>query len=166
MAPLSVSPGDYLTVTARNLPPFTLVGPIQIAGISITPGAETATDENGSFEAHVLIPAIDYGDHTLLVQVGGTIKPLIVEVVPPPLSGPAGQVFKHLIRSQVLSTVWRYDNATRSWSLYDPALDGELAQLNDLLEVSRGDIVWVEMTGPQFFQGRRLSAGWNLIELD
>ena len=86
-------------------------------------------------------------------------------MVPPPLSGPPGQVFKYLIRSGVLSAVWHYDNATQSWSLFDSSLNGEMAQLNDLTYVSSSDIVWVNMSEPQFFQGSSLIAGWNLISL-
>ena len=142
VAPASVSPGDHLTVSARNLPPFTLVGPIKIAGIDIPPGSEVATDETGSFDAKILIPQIGYGAHTLLVQVAEAVVSRIVRVVPPPLEGPPAQVFKYLIRSGVLSTVWHYDNATQSWSSFDPSLNGEMTALNDLTYVSSGDILW------------------------
>ena len=165
VAPASVSPGDHLTVSARNLPPFTLVGPIKIAGIDIPPGSEVATDETGSFDAKILIPQIGYGAHTLLVQVAEAVVSRIVRVVPPPLEGPPAQVFKYLIRSGVLSTVWHYDNATQSWSSFDPSLNGEMTALNDLTYVSSGDIVWANMNEPEFFQDDRLEAGWNLIRL-
>ena len=165
VAPASVSPGDHLTVSARNLPPFTLIGPVKIAGIDITPAAEVATGETGSFDAKVLIPQIGYGAHTLLVQVAEAVVSRIVRVVPPPLEGPPGQVFKYLIRSGLLSTVWHYDNATQSWSSFDPSLNGEMAALNDLTYVSSGDIVWANMNEPEFFQENRLEAGWNLIRL-
>ena len=165
VAPASVSPGDHLTVSARNLPPFTLVGPIKIAGIDIPPGSEVATDETGSFDAKILIPQIGYGAHTLLVQVAEAVVSRIVRVVPPPLEGPPAQVFKYLIKSGVLSTVWHYDNATQSWSSFDPSLNGEMAALNDLTYVSSGDIVWANMNEPEFFQDDRLEAGWNLIRL-
>ena len=165
VAPASVTPGDHLTVSARNLPPFTLAGPVKIAGIDISPSTEVATGETGSFDAKVLIPQIDYGNYTLLVQVGDTIVSRIIKVVPPPLEGPPGQVFKYLVRGGVLASVWHYDNATQSWSVFDPSLIGEVAALNDLTYVSSGDIVWVNMNEPQFFQDDRLEAGWNLIRL-
>ena len=152
VAPASVSPGDHLTISARDLPPFTLVGPIKIAGIDIPPGSEVATDETGSFDAKILIPQIGYGAHTLLVQVAEAVVSRIVRVVPPPLEGPPAQVFKYLIKSGVLSTVWHYDNATQSWSSFDPSLNGEMAALNDLTYVSSGDILWANMNEPEFFQ--------------
>ena len=164
-SPDSVSPGDHLTVRGEALPPFTLVGPIRIAGIEVTPASEVATDENGAFEARVLIPQMDFGDQTLTVQVAWVILPHIVNVAPPPLSGPPSQVFKYLIRDGVLLTVWHYDNATQAWSLFDPLLAGEIAELNDLTEVSSGDILWIDLREPRYFQGNDLDAGWNLIRL-
>ena len=163
--PASVSPGERLSVLGQHLPPFTLVGPISIAGIELSLGSQVATDEDGNFETEVLIPHIDYGDHTLLIQVAGVIIPHIVTLAPPPLSGPPDQVFKYLIRDGVLSAVWSYDNASQSWSVFDPSLTGEMAALNDLTVVDRGDIVWVNLRRPQRFQDAELLAGWNLISL-
>ena len=163
--PASVSPGNHLSVLGQHLPPFTLVGPISIAGIELSLGSQVATDEDGNFETEVLIPHIDYGDHTLLIQVAGVIIPHIVNLAPPPLSGPPDQVFKYLIRDGVLSAVWSYDNASQSWSVFDPSLTGEMAALNDLTVLDRGDIVWVNLRRPQRFQDAELLAGWNLISL-
>ena len=163
--PDAVSPGDRLTIRGQYLPTFTLVGPISIAGIELSLGSQVATDEDGNFETEVLIPHIDFSDHTLLVQVAGVIIPHIVTLAPPPLSGPPDQVFKYLIRDGVLSAVWSYDNATQSWSVFDPSLSGDMAALNDLTVVDRGDIVWVNLIRPQEFQGAELLAGWNLIAL-
>ena len=163
--PDAVSPGDRLTIRGEHLPPFTLVGPFEIAGIPLSPKSEVATDEHGSFETTVLIPQMDFRDHTLLVQVGGVIIPHIVEVAPPPLSGPPAQVFKALIKGGALLTVWHYDNATQLWSLFDPSLPAEMTELNDLTEVASGDIVWLNMSKPEWFQSKDLVAGWNLVEL-
>ena len=163
--PDTVSPGERLTILGQHLPPFTLVGPISIAGIELSLGSQLATDEDGNFETEVLVPHIDYGDHTLLIQVAGVIVPHIVALAPPPLSGPPDQVFKYLIRDGVLSAVWSYDNASQSWSAFDPSLTGEMAALNDLEVVDRGDIVWVNLRRPQRFQEAELLAGWNLIAL-
>ena len=163
--PASVSPGDHLTISAHRMPPFTLVGPIKIAGIPLSLPSGVATDEDGSFETRVLIPHIDYGDQILLIQVAGVIIPHVIVVAPPPLSGAPGQVFKYLVRDGVLSVVWRYDNATQSWFSFDPRLAEEQSALNDLTEVGSGDIVWLNLREPETFQGNDLPAGWSLIEL-
>ena len=164
-APSPVSPGERLTIRAQGLPPFTQVGRITIQGIGVFDNSGVATDENGSFEAKVLVPNIEFGDKTLLIQVAEVIVPHIIKVAPPPLSGTPNQVFKYLIRDGVLLTVWRYDNATQSWGLFDPLFSGELAMLNDLTEVGSGDVVWLNLSKPQSFQGSDLAEGWNLISL-
>jgi len=163
--PDSVSPGDRLTIRGQNLPSFARVGPITIEGIQVLGKAGAATDENGSFETDVLVPNLDFGDQTLVVQVAEVVVPHIIVVAPPPLSGPPSQVFKELIRDGSLSAVWHHDNATQSWSVFDPSLSGEMAALNDLAVVDRGDIVWVNLHRPQRFQEAELTAGWNLISL-
>lgn len=63
-------------------------------------------------------------------------------------------------------TVWHYDNDTQSWGLFDPSFSGELAMLNDLTEVGSGDIVWINLLKPAFFQGSDLDAAWSLIRLN
>ena len=163
--PDTVSPGERLTIRGQHLPTFSLVGPVSIAGIELSLDSDVATDEDGNFETEILIPHIDYGDHTLLVEVAGVISPHIVNLAPPPLNGSPGQVFKYLVRDGVLLVVWHYDNATQSWSVFDPSLTGEMAGLNDLTEVGSSDIVWVNLRQPQFFQESELLAGWNLITL-
>ena len=85
--PDSVSPGDRLTISGQNLPSFAAVGPVTIEGIQVLGKAGAATDENGSFEANVLVPNLDFGDQTLVVQVAEVVVPLIIAVAPPPLSG-------------------------------------------------------------------------------
>lgn len=163
--PDSVSPGDRLTISGQNLPSFARVGPITIEGIQVLGKAGAATDENGSFETDVLVPNLDFGDQTLVIQVAEVVVPHIIVVAPPPLSGPPSQVFKELIRDGSLSAIWHHDNATQSWSVFDPSLTGEMAALNDLAVVDRGDIVWVNLHRPQRFQDAELTAGWNLIAL-
>ena len=165
MEPVPVSPGDRMTIRGRHLPAFTPVGPVSIAGMGVLASDETVTDEEGFFEVKVLVPHVDYGDHTLLIQVAGVIIPRIIKVSPPPLSGPPDQVFKYLIGTGTLQAVWQYDNAIQEWSLFDPKLSEALAELNDLTETGSGDVVWINLEKPQYFQDKALVAGWNLISL-
>ena len=72
-------------------------------------------------------------------------------------------VFASLIRDGSLVVVWMYHNDTKTWSVFDPR--PEAAPLNDLAEVSSGDILWVEVSRQRVFQGRPLYEGWNLMVL-
>ena len=76
---------------------------------------------------------------------------------------PTDEVFDDLIQAGQLTVVWKYDNASGTWASYDPAAP---AELNDLNEVSTGDIVWIQITENVSFQGKSLLAGWQLISLE
>ena len=76
---------------------------------------------------------------------------------------PVAEVFSGLIDDGSLVTVWKYDNATQSWSLFDPR--SEAALLSDLTEVSSRDILWVEVSRQSSLQDRTIYKGWNLIAL-
>ena len=49
--PVGVSQGDLITIRGKNFPTFTHVGPLHLGGMGVVPRAETATDEDGAFEA-------------------------------------------------------------------------------------------------------------------
>ena len=77
---------------------------------------------------------------------------------------PVADVFSPLISDGSLVVVWMYHNDTKTWSAFDPR--PEAAAINDLTEVSRGDILWVEVSAAESsFQGTTLFGGWNLITL-
>jgi hypothetical protein len=63
-----------------------------------------------------------------------------------------------------LVRVWRFSNADQSWNFYDPR--PAFAEANTLAKTGAGDIVWVNVTAEQTFQGSTLFPGWNLISLD
>ena len=161
--PLSVSSGDHIMVRGENLPAFTLVGPLSLAGGGVAARGAVNTDEDGTFEVEVLVPQLALGDQVLRVQVAGEIITHIIKIAPPPFSGPTTQVFKDLIRQQVLTRIWRLDRATQTWSLFDSS--PEYADFNTLSFVESRDIVWLHLSAPFGFQEDKLVAGWNEIAL-
>ena len=62
-----------------------------------------------------------------------------------------------------LVAVWKFSNATRSWSFFVP--EPEYYGMNNLTTTGAGDIVWVNVNNEQVFQGGTLFPGWNLISL-
>ncbi len=161
--PESVSSGDHMMVRGENLPAFTVVGPLSLAGVGVAARGAVNTDEDGTFEVEVLVPHLALGDQVLRVQVGREIVTHVVKIAPPPLSGPTTQVFKDLVRQQVLTRIWRLDRATQTWSLFDSS--PEYADFNTLSFVESRDIVWLHLSAPFGFQGDHLVAGWNEIAL-
>ena len=63
-----------------------------------------------------------------------------------------------------LVRVWRFDNPTQVWSFYDPR--PEFEAVNTLATSGAGDIVWLNVTAEQAFQGGTLFPGWNVVSLD
>ncbi len=89
-------------------------------------------------------------------------RPSATEAIPDIITRPTGEVFKDLMDKGLLVVVWRYDNPTASWSSYHPTAP---AELNDLMYVSTGDIVWIEVTEETQFHDENLYKGQNLISL-
>ena len=164
ITPGSAFPGKTLMVLGEGLPAFFQVGSLAISGRLVAPLAYTSTDRNGAFELEVVVPRIEPRIRTLQVEVGGVIAARDFEIAAPPLSGAPADVFWDLIMAGVLQAVWRYNNATQTWALFDP--DPEVADLNDLTRIDRGEIVWMRLTAPHRFQGDYIASGWSLIRLD
>ena len=161
--PAWVLPGDTLTVRGENLPPFATVRPLEIEGLDVTPGPNPNTDRDGTFEAEVIVPQMSLGEKTLRVEVSGVVVTHIFVVANPPLSGPAADVFRELVRSGVLVRIWQLDPSDQSWTFFDPAPG--LADFNTLTEVNSGDFVYVNLNRPARFQEDNLAAGWNIVLL-
>lgn len=160
--PAEAQVGSLATISGSNFEPFTSLS-VMIGGKDATPsGAET--DKNGSFELQARVPRLSAGSHTITVEDGSTDENSVTEtfdVVTTPVVSTPTEVFGGLGANLVV--IWHYDNATASWASYSP---GAPAELNDLTGISRGDIVWVEVSENVEFQGEDLYAGWNLITLE
>ena len=163
--PETAQVGTLAAISGTNFEPFTSLE-VMIGGKDATPtGAET--DKNGGFEIEARVPRLSSGSHTITVEDGSTDTNSVTEtfeVVTTPVVSTPQEVFGGL--GDNLVVVWRYDNATATWASYSP---GAPAELNDLTGISRGDIVWIQVTADAEFQGQTLylgQTGWNLITLE
>ncbi len=73
-------------------------------------------------------------------------------------------VFKELLKAGVLFRIWKHENSTQNWFVFDP--NPVFADFNTLTHVGSDDILWVGLHEPHHFQGDSLGSGWNLIKLD
>ena len=164
LSPSEATAGSIITVDGANFKGFLQVYKIEIAEQNVTPVPAPATDKWGAFSANVQVPQLTSGRYSVKAIVedseGDSATEFLQVVVVAPSAAPA-DVFAGL--GDNLQVVWQYDNATSMWASYDPAAP---AELNDLDEVTSGDIVWIEVTEDQEFQGKQLYAGWNLITLN
>ena len=168
LSPETVAAGGRLTVTGGNLPLFTPVtvriGGIAAAGRAI--GEDDASDGTGRYERVILVPQLTPGTHTVELTAHARNEDISVArfvVIADIVTRPTEEVFADMIAAGQLEVVWKYDNASQSWSAYDPNLPSEI---NDLNLVSTNDIVWVSATADVEFQGGNLFTGWNLITLE
>ena len=156
--------GSMTTISGTNFAVFSQLT-VKIGSLTVTPTPAPETDKNGAFEVMARVPRIAAGSHTVTVTdaAGNSATETFTVVTTPVVSTPQ-EVFGVL--GDKLTVVWRYDNATATWASYSP---GAPAELNDLTGVSRGDIVWIQVTADVEFQGQTLylgTTGWNLITLE
>ena len=168
VSPDIVAAGQRLTVTGGNLPLFTpvsvIIGGIRAAGRVI--GEDDASDGSGRYQRVILVPQLQPGTHTVELIAHARNEDISVArfvEISDIVTRPTDEVFAGQIAAGQLLVVWRYDNATSTWASYNPTAP---AEINDLIEVSTDDIVWVEVTENVEFQGQTLFAGWNLISLE
>ena len=161
--PETAQVGTLATISGTNFEPFTSLT-VDIGGRDATPTPGPETDKNGAFELEARVPRLSAGSHTITIKDGSPEENSVTEtfdVVTTPVVSTPQEVFGSL--GDNLVVVWRYDNATATWASYAP---GAPAEINDLAGVSRGNIVWVQVTANADFQGATLYGGWNLVTLE
>jgi hypothetical protein len=98
-------------------------------------------------------------------SASATFKAVAAKVVAASSADETSVVFADVIANDdSLVRVWRFSNADQSWNFYDPR--PAFASANTLVKTGAGDIVWVNVTVEQDFQGATLFPGWNLISLN
>ena len=142
VAPNQVSPGAALTLNAAGFAGYESNITVKIGNfdVAVPPGA--AADGEGKVRnLTVTVPALDAGSYTVRLQVGGTVASSKVTVgdehhhgntALPDALAPLGN---NMVR------VFYFDNATKTWSFYDPR--PEFAELNTLTILSPGAPYWV-----------------------
>ena len=161
--PETAQVGTLATISGSNFEPFTSIT-VMIGGRDATPTPGPETDKNGSFELEARVPRLSAGSHTITIEDGSPEENSVTEtfnVVTTPVVSTPEEVFGGLGDSLV--SVWSLDNATKAWSAYFP---GAPEGVSDLTGVSRGDIVWINVSADVAFQGATLTTGWNLISLE
>ena len=158
----SIHSGGSLTVNGENLPLHTTVSEVMIGRTDVTPSPKPITDGSGSVSVTFTVPQLQLGNQPISITIGddNVITDSVKIITESADQGPSAPADAFAGLGDNLQVVWQYDNATSMWASYDPA------ELNDLSEVESGDIVWVEVTEDQEFQGQQLYAGWNLITLN
>ena len=165
----SQSTGENFTLSGDSFPSYVSVTTLTVGGIDAKPSPAPATDGDGNFSAAVMVPGLTTGTHAISVTAGSVTASSSIEVVSTiaavaSASTATADVFADSIAADNLVRVWKFDNSDQSWSFYDPR--DAFADANTLANTVTGDIVWVNVTAEETFQGGTLFPGWNLISLD
>jgi hypothetical protein len=165
----SQSTGETFTVSGDSFPSYVSVTTLTVGGIDAKPSPAPATDGDGNFSASVMVPGLSTGTHAIKVTAGSVTASASIDVVSTvaavaSASTATADVFADSIAADNLVRVWKFDNSDQSWSFYDPR--DAFADANTLANTVTGDIVWVNVTAEETFQGGTLFPGWNLISLD
>ena len=136
-------PGDTVTLTAGSLPVYSEVDYVEVGGTTYgDPGVNTDRDGNVTVE-DVLIPGLDPGVYSVVINVDGTIAIGEVKVLaessaagaPAELPGAVENLGDNLV------AIFHFDDVGKVWSFYDPR--PEFADLNTLTEMVNGEAYWI-----------------------
>jgi len=163
------STGETVVISGESFPAYVTVSDLSIGGMDARPSPAPSTDSNGDFSATVMVPGTTTGTHAISVSAGNVTASSSIDVVSTisavaDASTETADVFADSIAADNLVRVWKFDNSDQSWSFYDPR--EAFADANTLANTVTGDIVWVNVTEEETFQGDTLFPGWNLISLD
>ena len=143
VTPAEGQPGDTVTLTAANMPVYNEVDYVEIGGTTYSdPGVNTDRDGNVTVE-DVLIPGLDPGVYSVVINVQGTIAIGEINVLaessaagaPAELPGAVENLGDNLV------AIFHFDDVGKSWSFYDPRPD--FADLNTLTEMVNGEAYWI-----------------------
>jgi hypothetical protein len=168
--PAQAAVEDIIEISGTGYSSLVTVDVLTIGNANVLGSPAPRANRNGVVIASVLIPLFNPGTYTVVMSTGanfsatGTFTVVASGSTPASTQATTQEIFADVIdNGDNLVRVWRYDNATQSWSFYDPRPAFELA--NTLLKTGAGDIVWVNVNTEQIFQGQTLFPGWNLISL-
>ena len=140
---------------------------IEIGGQDVTPVPAPQTDKWGAFStSDIQVPQLNLTRHAVKVVVGdedgsdGDATEFLTLVGAVASNAPA-DLFADLIEADALDRIFRYDNDTQEWFLYDPDPGFEAA--NSLESLETGNIIWIQLKEAATVQGANLLAGWSLI---
>jgi len=171
LSPAEAAVEDVITITGTGFNSLGTVSTLNIGSASALPSPAPRASRNGDITAEVTVPLLNTGSYTVTMtnatgfSASATFTAEAAKVVAASTASNTEVVFADVISNDDnLVRVWRFSNADQSWNFYDPR--PAFSEANTLAKTGAGDIVWVNVTAEQTFQGSTLFPGWNLISLD
>ena len=143
VTPGEAQPGDTISLTAGNMPVYSEVDYVEVGGTrSNDPGVNTDRDGNVTVE-DVLIPGLDPGTYSVVINVKGTIAIGEVKVLAESSAAGAPDMLPAAVENlgDSLVAIFHFDDVGKVWSFYDPR--PEFSDLNTLTEMVNGEAYWI-----------------------
>jgi hypothetical protein len=146
------APGTTFTVTGLGFRTFEPLEEIRVGDrVVVREGTGYATDRDGNLVVSgVLVPGLDAGVHPVIVEVGAgedrTTSSSVFEILEfgAPTAVPTGVMGAMEPLGEGLVRIFNFNNATKSWTFYDPRPD--FAEANTIDELFSGEIYWVNVS--------------------
>ena len=144
VTPTTAAPGTDILITAEGLAPFESDIEVRIGSREVAVPIGVATNAQGALRVRVRVPALDAGQHTVQLKVGGdsgTVAITDMTILPDVIGGetPLREGLAPL--GENLVRVFYFNNATKRWMFNDPRPDFD--DLNTLTELSSGQSYWI-----------------------
>ena len=141
--PAEAQPGDMISVSATNLPVYTAADHVKIGGTQLDiRNANTGIDGSITID-NLLVPGLDPGTYSVLLDVNGTIAIGSLTVQPEDTTAGARAELPGATEAlgDSLVRVFHFNGVDKSWDFYDPR--DEFAELNTLTNLVNGEPYWV-----------------------
>ena len=141
--PAEAQPGDMISVSATNLPVYTGADHVKIGGTELDiRNASTSIDGSITID-NLLVPGLDPGTYSVLLDVNGTIAIGSLTVQPEDTTAGARAELPGATEAlgDSLVRVFHFNGVDKSWDFYDPR--DEFAELNTLTNLVNGEPYWV-----------------------
>ncbi|MYD48274.1 MAG: hypothetical protein F4W95_07285 [Chloroflexi bacterium] len=146
VTPGSGQPGAAITLMVDKMPVYAAVDSIQIAGRDVLPVGNFSTDRTGSVTVEgVVLPGLDPGTYSVLMDIDGTVAIGSVEVLAEVVGTDTAIADALAPLGDSLVAAFYFDNISKGWSFYDPR--PEFAELNTLTSLISGEAYWVLVSG-------------------
>ena len=142
--PAEGQPGDHIMLSVDGMPVYQQVDRVEIGGRNVRPVGNFSTDAHGSVTVDdVLIPGIDPGTYSVLLEVDDTIAIGELNVLAEAgVIGPAAMLPDAVEDlGDSLVAIFHFDDVGKVWSFYDPR--PEFSDLNTLTEMVGGEAYWI-----------------------
>ena len=143
VTPAEAQPGDMISIAATNLPVYTAADHVKIGGTELEiRNANTDIDGNITID-NLLVPGLDPGTYSVLLDVHGTIAIGSLTVQPEDSAAGAAAELPGALEAldDSLVRVFHFNDVDKSWDFFDPRPD--FAELNTLGSMVNGAPYWV-----------------------